>query len=85
MRFGSWIWWRFASKIRSDLFASMTGGAPAPMPATADQQRALGELQIIAAGGFRRQIRGQVCARYAAGTCQVDDEPARGISQVHQR
>jgi len=29
----------------------MTGGAPAPMPATADQQRALDELRIIAAGG----------------------------------
>ena len=29
----------------------MTGGAPAPMPATADQQRALDELQVIAAGG----------------------------------
>lgn len=29
----------------------MTGGAPAPMPTTADQQRALEELRIIAAGG----------------------------------
>ena len=29
----------------------MTGGAPAPMLATADQQRALDELRIIAAGG----------------------------------